>query len=152
MNIKHTSFFSALLAIATVTAAHAQPVVRDGIVTDPAGRTLYIFDKDESFKSHCEGGCLTAWPAYVADSQPGATVHSAAKRFEQGQRQQWAWQGKPLYYFAGDAKPGDLHGDGSGGVWHVIRPVQKAATATPAAPITPAKPTAANSYSDSYSY
>ena len=130
MNIQPIHFISTLLAITAFTAAHAQPVVRDGIVTDPAGRTLYTFDKDEAFKSRCEGGCLTAWPAYVTDSQPAASVHSAAKRFGQGQRQQWAWQGKPLYYFAGDAKPGDVNGDGSGGVWHVVRPAKAAADAS----------------------
>jgi len=134
MITKPTHLLGALLAIATITSAHAQPVVRDGIVTDPAGRTLYVFDKDEALKSHCEGGCLTAWPAYVADSQPGATVSSAAKRFEQGQRQQWAWKGKPLYYFAGDAKPGDRNGDGSGGVWHVVRPAQAPTAAAQATP------------------
>jgi hypothetical protein len=35
---------------------------------------------------------------------------------------QWAFDGRPLYYFAGDAKAGDANGDGSGGVWHVVRP------------------------------
>ena len=34
---------------------------------------------------------------------------------------QWAWGGRPLYYFAGDAKAGDVGGDGSGGVWHAIK-------------------------------
>jgi hypothetical protein len=28
--------------------------------------------------------------------------------------------GKPVYYFAGDKKAGDMAGDGMGGVWHVI--------------------------------
>lgn len=116
-----------VLAATAFNAAQAQPVVRDGIVTDPAGRTLYIFDKDESFKSNCAGACLQAWPAYTADAQPGAAVPDAAKRLDQGTPQQWAWKGKPLYYFAGDAKPGDRHGDGSGGVWHVVRPAQKVA-------------------------
>ena len=27
----------------------------------------------------------------------------------------------PAYYFAGDAKAGDINGDGMGGVWAVIR-------------------------------
>ena len=42
---------------------------------------------------------------------------------------QWTMNGKPLYYFAGDAKPGDRMGDGQGGVWHVIssKPAAKAA-------------------------
>ena len=34
---------------------------------------------------------------------------------------QWALDNKPLYFFAGDAKPGDTNGDGKGGVWHLAR-------------------------------
>ena len=34
-----------LLAV-LVSAAHAQPVVRDGLLADSAGRTVYTFDKD----------------------------------------------------------------------------------------------------------
>jgi predicted lipoprotein with Yx(FWY)xxD motif len=33
---------------------------------------------------------------------------------------QWAFKGQPLYFFVGDAQPGDVNGDKSGGVWHVI--------------------------------
>jgi predicted lipoprotein with Yx(FWY)xxD motif len=130
MNLKPIYLLGALMTLGASTAVHADPVIRDGIVTDPAGRTLYVFDKDEAFKSHCEGGCLQAWPAYTDDTQSGASVPSAAKRFEQDQRQQWAWQGKPLYYFAGDSRPGERNGDGSNGVWHVVRPVQKAAVSS----------------------
>jgi predicted lipoprotein with Yx(FWY)xxD motif len=28
--------------------------------------------------------------------------------------------GKPLYYFAGDAKPGDVKGQGVGSVWFAV--------------------------------
>ncbi|MBB2755062.1 UNVERIFIED_ORG: putative lipoprotein with Yx(FWY)xxD motif [Rhizobium aethiopicum] len=31
------------------------------------------------------------------------------------------WESKPLYTFAGDRKPGDMTGDGVGGVWHVAK-------------------------------
>ena len=34
---------------------------------------------------------------------------------------QWAINGMPLYYWAGDANPGDTTGDGVGGVWHVVK-------------------------------
>ena len=127
MNLKSIYFLGALMTLAATSAVHANPVIRDGIVTDPAGRTLYVFDKDEAFESHCAGGCLQAWPPYTNDIQPGSSVPVAAKRFEQDQRQQWAWQGKPLYYFSGDTKAGEHNGDGSGGVWHLVRPTQKAA-------------------------
>ena len=118
----------ALLSLAAF-GAQAQPVVTDGVVTDPAGRTLYVFDKDQPNQSNCAGKCLVAWPAYVADAAAGAEVHSAATRLSSGNTQQWAWKGKPLYYFVGDTAPGQRAGDGSGGVWHIVQPSAKAAAA-----------------------
>ena len=36
---------------------------------------------------------------------------------------QWAYKGKPLYYFKNDAKAGDTVGDGKGNnVWHIAKP------------------------------
>ena len=117
---------SAFAAVALAClGANAQPVITDGVVTDPAGRTLYVFDKDEPNVSHCAGKCLDAWPAYVADAAPGAEVHSAATRLSSGNTKHWAWKGKPLYYFVGDAAPGQRAGDGSGGVWHIVQPPVK---------------------------
>lgn len=118
-----------LLAAALLTlglgAVHAQPVIQGGIVTDPAGRTLYVFDKDQPDTSNCHGGCLQAWPAYTANAAPGATLHPKAARMG---NQQWTWNHKPLYYFAGDTQAGDKAGDGSGGVWHIIRPATPTAS------------------------
>ena len=34
---------------------------------------------------------------------------------------QWALNGQPLYFWAGDAERGDATGDGVGGVWDVVR-------------------------------
>lgn len=114
---------AALLVLLSFSAlAQAQPVVQDGILTDPAGRTLYVFDKDQPNVSHCKGGCLQAWPAYTAEPESGAAISSKASLFQHDGIQQWAWNGKPLYYFVGDAKPGDRNGDGSGNVWHIVKP------------------------------
>ena len=111
------------LALAVLTllgaAAQAQPVVRDGVLTDAAGRTVYTFDKDEANKSNCAGGCLAAWPAFVA--KPAAAPAGDFGLIGSSDARQWTVKGKPLYYFAGDAKPGDRNGDGSGGVWHMVR-------------------------------
>jgi predicted lipoprotein with Yx(FWY)xxD motif len=110
-----------LIAIAATTA-QAQPILQDGVLTDTAGRTLYTFDKDQPNKSNCQGGCAQAWPAYVAEPAAGAKPASQASRFDRDGAQQWAWNGSPLYYYAGDTKPGDRTGDGKGGVWHVVKP------------------------------
>ena len=128
-SLKALVLTAALVLPGLAFAADPAMADKNGMMTDHKGMTLYTFDKDDAFKSHCEGGCLKAWPAYGAEAPAGASVHTAAKQFTQGGAQQWAWNGKPLYYFAGDAKPGDVNGDGSGGVWHVIRPATKAAAA-----------------------
>lgn len=117
----------ALLTLIT-SGAQAQPVVTDGVLTDPAGRTLYTFDKDQTNKSNCADGCLQNWPAYVAEPSASVKPIQGLSRFEQNGVQQWSWNGHPLYYFAGDAKAGDRNGDGKGGMWHVVKP---------AMPITP---------------
>ena len=35
---------------------------------------------------------------------------------------QWAYKGKPVYYWAKDQKAGDRTGDGVNSVWHVVKP------------------------------
>lgn len=114
---KSTLLAAAVLALFT-SVAQAQPVVRDGVLADAAGRTVYTFDKDTANKSNCAGGCLSAWPAFVA--KPGATAQGDFGLIESNGALQWTVKGKPLYYFAGDAKAGERNGDGSGGVWHVV--------------------------------
>jgi predicted lipoprotein with Yx(FWY)xxD motif len=32
----------------------------------------------------------------------------------------WAHQGKPLYLWSKDQKPGDITGDGFNGIWRVV--------------------------------
>ena len=140
MNNKQTLLATALLALIHV-GAQAQPVVKDGVLADAAGRTVYIFDKDTPNKSNCSGGCLVAWPAFVAKA--GATAQGDFGLIDANGAKQWTVGGKPLYYFAGDAKPGDRNGDGSGGVWHVVPPaaVKQSATRTESPAYTTTTPT-----------
>lgn len=122
------------LALSGLAAAslQAQPVFQEGVLTDPAGKTLYVFDKDQPGKSNCSGACLQAWPAYTAGTGSGAPGKlPEVGRLPGDGAQQWTWNKLPLYYFVGDAKPGDRAGDGSGGVWHLVKRSTPAA-ATPA--------------------
>ena len=116
--MKTQSLLAAVALALLTTGSGAQPVVRNGFLADAAGRTVYTFDKDELSKSNCAGGCLAAWPAFVAKA--GATPQGDFGLIEAKGSMQWAVKGKPLYYFAGDAKPGERNGDGSGGTWHVV--------------------------------
>ena len=121
--MKTQSLLAAAVLALLESGIQAQPVVRDGTLADAAGRTVYTFDKHELNKSNCAGGCLATWPAFAAKA--GATPQGDFGLMEVNGAMQWTVKGKPLYYFAGDAKPGERNGDGSGGVWHVVG--QKAA-------------------------
>jgi predicted lipoprotein with Yx(FWY)xxD motif len=125
--MKTTSILKTLSAAALlglmVAGAQAQPVVRDGVLADAAGMTVYTFDKDAPNKSNCAGGCLAAWPAFMA--KPGAVAKGDFGLIDAaGGTKQWTARGKPLYYFASDTKAGDRSGEGVGGVWHVVPQVK----------------------------
>ena len=82
--------------------------------------TLYTYHKDQPAKSNCSGECEAYWPPAkaTADAQPRG-VFTLVKRARR--TMQWADDGKPLYTFAQDKKPGDVTGDGKNGVWHVVK-------------------------------
>jgi predicted lipoprotein with Yx(FWY)xxD motif len=115
----------------TALSVQANPThVSNGVMASKEGKTLYTFDKDTSGKSNCNGGCATAWPPFiVANPAQGGGDFSIVKRDDGAS--QWAFKGKPLYFFAGDAKAGDVNGDKQGGVWHVIRTEAKKTSAAP---------------------
>lgn len=97
------------------------------IVTDSAGMTLYMFDKDTKggTKSACEGQCLVAWPkAMMGASAPtltGVTGKVASIDTPDGKKQ-LTLDGWPLYYWFKDAKAGDVSGQAVKGVWWVLDP------------------------------
>jgi predicted lipoprotein with Yx(FWY)xxD motif len=121
--MKHSTLLCALISVAAVSfspLASAQTTVKGGVLTDADGKTLYIFDKDAGGVSACYDGCAVNWPPFLAKPDAAAKGNLTLVARKDGQKQ-WAASGKPLYYFAGDAKPGDTNGDGKGGVWHVVK-------------------------------
>ncbi len=130
--MKRIVIAAAVLAIAGLVQANPT-VEKDGVLTNKEGRTLYTFDKDSAGKSNCSGGCAAAWPPFaVANPALAGGDFSIVAREDGGT--QWAFKGKPLYYFAGDTKPGERNGDGQGGTWHVASQGKKAATVNPPVP------------------
>jgi predicted lipoprotein with Yx(FWY)xxD motif len=121
------------IAVLGAATALAQTSDSGGLLRDAAGKTLYTFDKDAAQESRCFDACAVAWPPFMAPD--GAKAQGKlAPIARKGGGQQWALDGKPLYFFAGDAKPGDANGDKSGGVWHVV----KAGTAESKRAVAPA--------------
>lgn len=88
---------------------------------DAKGMTLYTFDKDAGGKSACNGPCAANWPPLMAGADAMAMGEWSVITRDDGSKQ-WAYDGKPLYAWAKDKKPGDVTGDGFNGVWHVAQP------------------------------
>lgn len=141
------SDFCMAAAVAAVAATLSGPASAEStVLTDNAGMTVYTFDKDSADRSACYGDCAAAWPPVAADSMPTGSEFSAISR-EDGPDQA-VYQGKPLYLFAGDKKPGDVTGDNVQNVWHTV---QKSG-AKAAAQSKPATSSYGSSYGYSYSY
>lgn len=92
-----------------------------GVLTNGAGMTLYVFDKDSAAKSACNGECAVKWPPLIAAANEGPRGDFSIVTRDDGARQ-WAHKGKPLYLWFKDQKPGDTTGDGVNNVWHTARP------------------------------
>jgi predicted lipoprotein with Yx(FWY)xxD motif len=90
------------------------------VYVDEKGMTLYIFDKDKANKSNCYGECAAKWPPYMADSHAKSEGEWTLVKRKDGSKM-WAYEHHPLYTFVNDKKPGDVTGDGAGGVWHIAK-------------------------------
>lgn len=98
------------------------------VLVDGRGRTLYLFEKDKGATSSCYGACASVWPpltsakGVAAGGLPAARL-GATKRTDGTTEITYA--GHPLYTYAGDAKPGQAHGQGLdqfGAEWYVLAP------------------------------
>jgi len=93
------------------------------IMMDADGITVYAFTKDEDGTPTCVDGCAEAWPPVIVDSDElpaglDPELFSVVERPDGTlQLKAGVW---PLYTFAGDEAPGDVNGQGSGGVWFVL--------------------------------
>src|SRR3954451_12615703 len=85
------------------------------VLVDGQGRTLYLFEADQGGKPTCTGACTGLWPPYLSAGAPqvGAGVVAKLVGSTAGSGgSQVTYAGHPLYYFPGDAAPGDTAGQG----------------------------------------
>jgi predicted lipoprotein with Yx(FWY)xxD motif len=95
------------------------------ILTDSAGRTLYMFSTDVAGTPSCTGGCETNWPLYYssnASTDLGLNAAEVSVVTRVDGRKQSTYKGYPLYYYKDDAAPGETKGDGVAGIWFVGKP------------------------------
>lgn len=101
--------------------------IEDGVLVTSDGWALYTFDRDTSagtragIGSACVGECAVRWPPFAAGADAPPSGDFTAFVREDGTRQ-WAYKGRPLYRWTGDAAPGDRTGDGVDNLWRAARP------------------------------
>jgi predicted lipoprotein with Yx(FWY)xxD motif len=117
------SLATAALMAACGTMYSSPANTSDGALTGPNGMALYTFDRDAagSGKSACNGPCAALWPPLMASDGDKASGDYSVITRDDGKKQ-WAYKGKPLYYFARDTKAGERTGDGFNQVWKTARP------------------------------
>ena len=92
-------------------------------LADQKGMTLYVFDRDKEVgKSVCNGGCAKLWPPFAPEAGQAKTTEPLSIITRDDGTKQYAYKGKPLYYYDKDSKPGDTRGDAVGTVWWVAKP------------------------------
>jgi len=113
----------ATIALAqTAEPAKVADTSKGKILVDAKGMTLYIYDRDTAAgKSACNGNCATNWPPLMAAADAkDSGAWTVIVRDDGGK--QWAYKGKPLYFWKDDKKAGDAEGDGRNNVWHIAAP------------------------------
>jgi predicted lipoprotein with Yx(FWY)xxD motif len=115
---------------ATVKTATGAPGT---FLVDAKGRSLYLWVADKGAKSTCSGSCAQAWPPLTTSGKPQAGTGAKTSLLGTTKRSdgtlEVTYAGHPLYYFAGDATPGQTSGQGSegfGAYWWVVAPNGKA--------------------------
>jgi predicted lipoprotein with Yx(FWY)xxD motif len=140
-----TRFIATLLALAALSGVLAGWVMAAGegaratvmvksssygrILFDGRGFVLYGFTRDTHARSACAGSCAKRWPPYLVRSRPQAGTGISARRLGWVKRSdgslQATYAGRPLYYYVGDEKPGQIlcqNVPEFGGIWRVVRP------------------------------
>src|SRR3954470_22879221 len=102
-----------LLALAAAGTALAAPprakvatraTSLGSVLVDGRGRTLYVFDLGA-----CTGSCAAAWPPFLTSGKPAGVAKLGTRKLAGG-KLQVTFAGKPLHFYAGDTKAGQVAG------------------------------------------
>lgn len=111
----------------TIVQAHSSSLGR--LLTDGHGRTLYLFEADQPNVSKLSAAGLSIWPPFAAtgklQAKSGALAAKIGTITGADNKPQVTYDRHPLYYYVGDAKPGQTSGqalDQFGAEWYVLAP------------------------------
>lgn len=99
------------------------------VLVNPAGKTLYVFMKDQHSRVTCTGSCASFWPPLKWKSSGKPTAGGTAKTSLLGTDKNPSggrvvtYAHWPLYTYVGDKSAGKAGGEGlnlNGGKWYVI--------------------------------
>lgn len=111
------------------------------ILVTTKGDTLYSLSAESNGRFVCTGTCLSIWHPLVVPKtvKPTGPVKLGTIERPDG-RTQVTFKGRPLYSFGGDAKAGDVNGEGikDVGTWHAASTGKLAPTPQP--PVEPTYP------------
>src|SRR4051812_27836194 len=127
------SAYGAAKPAASTNAAGAAVAVRTTklgpTLVDSNGRSLYLFEKDKTTASTCDGACASVWPPLTTNGKPKAQGGISAAKLATTKRNdgktEVTYDGHPLYYYVSDTKPGQLSGEGLdqfGATWDAVAP------------------------------
>ena len=123
MKVQHQALMPAIVltltAFGAALSACATSPSETKVLRSNTEMTIYTYDRDVagSNTSACTGSCTEVWTPVPIEDASGRAYGSISR--EDG-TQQLTYEGKPVYYYVKDQKPGDMYGDGIDGVWHVI--------------------------------
>ena len=113
-------------ALAADPAKYMDSSLGKVLVDNDTSMTLYTYKPDGTgaMKSTCVDDCIVNWPPFLADANAKAegdwTIVNVVDKDGKTVKM-WAYDGKPLYWFIKDTKPGDVTGEGVGEVWYVVK-------------------------------
>jgi predicted lipoprotein with Yx(FWY)xxD motif len=134
------SSVAAAASVLHVVGAASNSTLKETVVVDTHGRTLYALSPETTHHLLCRShACFEFWPPVTVHS---ANVKLAAGHGVEGHlsllhrsdgKLQVTLRGLPLYRFAGDSSKGQASGEGIksfGGTWHAVK-AQAHTTTTP---------------------
>ena len=114
---------SSLAACVSMSDGKSIVKTENGILVSMNNMTVYTFEGDQagSGRSSCYGECAINWPPLLVD-QNATSYGDYSIITRDDAKKQFAYKGKPLYYYRLDNKPDETNGDNlANGAWRVVR-------------------------------